>query len=159
MNTDQIKDLLKSAETTTISKWELDNIIYWDRATNPKTLIAFFERVQLLSGTKEEKLSASDLIELKFLKELLDETDFDDAKSLLTYNEDEAKSRFLEDLARTCAIETLTLGKLNVETMNTACKLSPNDFIICAKRTQDLINAIHGLVIKGESLSKDVAGA
>jgi hypothetical protein len=43
--------------------------------------------------------------------------------------------------------------------MNTACKLSPNDFILCAKRTQDLINAIQGLVIKGETLSSDVAGA
>ena len=43
--------------------------------------------------------------------------------------------------------------------MNTACKLSPNDFILCAKLTQDLIDAIQGLVIKGENLSMDVAGA
>jgi hypothetical protein len=39
------------------------------------------------------------------------------------------------------------------------CKLSPSDFIITAKRTQDLINSIHELVIQGETLSSDVAGA
>jgi hypothetical protein len=85
--------------------------------------------------------------------------DIDECSELLNLNEDASKESFIENLARTSAIEVLTNEKLSFETMTTACKLSPNDFILCAKRTQDLINAIHGLVIKGETLSNDVAGA
>ena len=43
--------------------------------------------------------------------------------------------------------------------MNAMCKLSPNDFILAAKRSQDIINSIRELVIQGETLSDDVAGA
>ena len=77
---------------------------------------------------------------------------------LIDRTDDDARNSFIEDLARTSAIEILTSGRILFETMNTACKLSPTDFILCAKRTQDLINAIQGLVVKGETLSMDVAG-
>ena len=86
----------------------------------------------------------------------MDESDIDE---ILNFDEEESKTSFIEDLARKSAIEVLTNGKLGFETMIIACKLSPNDFILCAKRTQDIINSIQGLVIKGETLSKDVAGA
>jgi hypothetical protein len=73
--------------------------------------------------------------------------------------EDDAKESYIENLARISAIQVLTNGKMDYETMNTACKFSPNDFILCAKRTQEIINAIRGLVIKGETLSQDVPQA
>jgi hypothetical protein len=91
--------------------------------------------------------------------ELVADLDKAECEELLNQTEEESRESYIEDLARTSAIEVLTNGKLSFETMNISCRLSPNDFILCAKRTQDLINAIHGLVIKGETLSKDVAGA
>lgn len=156
MKYEDIKSILENAENS-VSKWELDNITYWDRSFNPKTLVQFLQRIEDLKHSNG--LTNLEKKELSLLEELLEEIEIDDAKTLLEYNDSESRSRFIEELARTCAIETLTLGKLNIESMNTACKLNPNDFILCAKRTQDLINAIHGLVIKGETLSKDVAGA
>jgi hypothetical protein len=93
------------------------------------------------------------------LLELLADLEEEDCLELIDRTEEDAKNSFIENLARTSAIEILTGGKINFETMNTACKLSPNDFILCAKRTQDLINAVQGLVVKGETLSMDVAGA
>ncbi|NBO27902.1 MAG: hypothetical protein EBX47_07415 [Synechococcaceae bacterium WB8_1B_057] len=156
MNIEQVETLIDNLVVGP-SKWELDNIIYWDRTTNPKTLHDFLTRLQSLS--KKSDLNKSELNEKTYLLELLEDLDFDECQVLLEDDEEEIKLRFIENLARTCAIETLTNGRLDIETMNTACKLSPNDFIICAKRTQDLINAIHSLVIKGETLSKDVAGA
>ena len=96
--------------------------------------------------------------ELGYLVELLEELDEEECLELLDKTEEDHKTSFIEDLARTSAIEILTGGKISYESMNTACKLSPTDFILCAKRTQDLINAIQGLVIKGETLSMDVAG-
>lgn len=157
MKYEDVKFILENSEKSLISKWELDNVVYWDRSFNPKTLIKFLKRIESLKTSANP--TSLEAHELHILEELLDEIEIEDAKTLLEYNDNESKSRFIEELARTCAIETLTLGKLNVDSMNTACKLNPNDFILCAKRTQDLINAIHGLVIKGETLSKDVAGA
>jgi hypothetical protein len=105
------------------------------------------------------KASANEKQELEYLVELLDDLNEDECLELVNKSEEESKNSFIEDLARTSAIEVLTNEKISFETMNTSCKLSPNDFILCAKRTQDLINAIHKLVIKGETLSQDVAGA
>jgi hypothetical protein len=56
-------------------------------------------------------------------------------------------------------LETLCKNEISIATMTTMCKLSPNDFVLAAKRSQDIINAIQELVIQGETLSKDVAGA
>jgi hypothetical protein len=156
MKVDQIAEIIKIADLSK-SKWELDNIIYWDRSTNPVTLINFLERIQELKTSTS--LTKTEETELKHLIELLKELDYKECKELFSQDDDQSKDYYLESLARTAAIETLTSGKLSFETMTTACKLSPNDFIIVAKRTQDLIQAIHGLVIKGEALSKDVAGA
>lgn len=140
------------------SKWELDNVIWWDRTTNPASLIDFLERVKTLKE-RVDSISQSESLELENLLELLDDLDEEECKELLDRTDDESRDYFIENLARTSAIEVLTNGKMDKETMNTACKLSPNDFIMCAKRTQDLINAIQGLVIKGENLSRDIAGA
>ena len=93
-----------------------------------------------------------------YLLELLEDLEEEDCLELINQSEEDAKNLFIENLARTSAIEILTGGKIDFDTMNTACKLSPNDFILCAKRTQDLINAVQGLVVKGETLSMDVAG-
>lgn len=137
------------------SKWELDNIVYHDRTFNPLTLHTFLTRIQELQNNSEP--SASEKQELENLLELLDELDEDEIDDILELSEEDARDSFIEELARISAIEVLTNGKLDFKTMTTACKLSPNDFILCAKRTQDLINSIRGLVIKGETLSQDVA--
>ena len=139
------------------SKWELDSIIYYDRTSNLVTLSKFLTRIQDLQSLKT-KATAEEKQELEYLVELLEDLDEEECLSHLNKDEDEHKNSFIENLARTSAIEILTGGKISFDSMNTACKLSPNDFILCAKRTQDLINAIQGLVIKGETLSMDVAG-
>ncbi len=157
MKIEHIEKLLKLEKSET-SKWELDNIIYWDRANNPATLIAFLKKVKELQTIKNPTNLEKEI--LQYHLELLGDLDLDECQKLLEEkDDDEFKNRYIENLARNCAIETLTSGKISFESMNTACKLSPNDFILCAKRTQDLITAIHGLVIKGETLSKDVGGA
>jgi hypothetical protein len=156
MKPEQIKEILSSAFTGP-SKWELDNVIWADRTTDSLVLIQFLQRIDHL--TSESDLNAQSKQELGFLLELLEDLDDDDCAHMLNPTEEEAKDSFIEKLARASAIEILTNGRLGFETMNTACKLSPNDFILCAKRTQDLITAIQGLVVKGETLSTDVAGA
>jgi hypothetical protein len=156
MKLENIENIL-SKKTTCPSKWELDTIIYFDRTTNPDTLIRFLSRIKFLSET--ENLDNAETEELSYLLELLEDLDEDECDDILNRTEDECRDAFIEALARSSAIEVLTSGRLSFESMHTACKLSPNDFILCAKRTQDLINSIQGLVIKGETLSKDVAGA
>ena len=157
MKTTQIKNILSKLSTTP-SKWELDSIIYHDRTSNAKTLAKFLTRIQDLQALKT-KATAGEQQELEYLLALLDDLDADECLELADQTDEDDKTAFIEDLARTSAIEILTSGRIGFETMNTACKLSPNDFILCAKRTQDLINAVQGLVVKGETLSMDVAGA
>jgi ethanolamine ammonia-lyase large subunit len=156
MKTEHIKDFLSRAAGGP-SKWELDTIIWADRTSDLKVLIKFLTRVEELRNKKT--LTSPEQEELENLLELVSDLDKAECEELLNQTEEESRESYIEDLARTSAIEVLTNGKLSFETMNISCRLSPNDFILCAKRTQDLINAIHGLVIKGETLSKDVAGA
>lgn len=156
MKIEDIEKILEKADVGP-SKWELDNIVYWDRTTNPKTLISFLQRIKILHFTTSKTLSEEK--ELAKLIELLDETDLEECKELIELSDDDLKETFIENLARNNAIQVLTIGRIDTESMETACKLSPNDFILCAKRTQDLINSIQRLVIKGETLSNDVAGA
>jgi hypothetical protein len=157
MKTAQIKTIL-SKLVDGPSKWELDSITYHDRTSNAKTLAKFLTRIQDLQSLKP-KNGTSEYQELAFLLELLEELEEEDCLELIDRTEEDDRNAFIEDLARTSAIEILTSGRILFETMNTACKLSPTDFILCAKRTQDLINAIQKLVVKGETLSMDVAGA
>ena len=156
MKLTQIKNVLPKIVAGP-SKWELDSIVYYDRTSNLSTLAKFLTRIQDLQ-TLKTKATAEEKQELGYLVELLEELDEEECLELLDKTEEDYKTSFIEDLARTSAIEILTGGKISYESMNTACKLSPTDFILCAKRTQDLINAIQGLVIKGETLSMDVAG-
>ena len=157
MKTTQIKNILSKLSTTP-SKWELDSIIYHDRTSNAKTLAKFLTRIQDLQALKTNA-TVGEQQELDYLLALLEDLDADECLELSDQTDDDNKNTFIEDLARTSAIEILTGGRIGFETMNTACKLPPNDFILCAKRTQDLINAVQGLVVKGETLSMDVAGA
>lgn len=156
MKIEDIKKILDKVDESP-NKWELDNIIYWDRTTNPKTLVRFLNRINDLRFN--EKISKTEEHEYKKLLELLAELDLKECLELLKQDEDEIKDAFIEDLARMSAIQVITMGRVEFETMETACKLSPTDFILCAKRTQDIITSIQGLVIKGETLSSDVAGA
>ncbi|NBP00846.1 MAG: hypothetical protein EBU90_12065 [Proteobacteria bacterium] len=139
------------------SKWELDNVIYHDRLSDIKGLQNFLLRIKFLKANKSA--TPSEKIELTYLLELLADISDADVAELLTVNEEDGKDNFIEELARTSALETLTMGRLNYATLDTACKLNPNDFILVAKRTQDLINQVQGLAVKGENLSSDVAGA
>ena len=152
MKLEQILEVLSKIKTGP-SKWELDTIVWYDRLSNPDTFVKFLNRIQYLSDLSSKSQ------ELVYLLELLDEMDESDIQDLIDRSEEEAHDAFIENLAKKSAIEVLTNGRMDIDTLNTACKLSPNDFILCAKRTQDLLVTIHGLVIKGESLSEDVAGA
>lgn len=156
----KIKDIDKVLTTlkTGPTKWELDNVIYHDRYTNPKTLHNFLTRIKELDSTKKQ-LDPASLAEYDYLVEMLEDMDIEDIESLTMLDEEQSRDQFIEELARKSAIEVMTNGKLSFETFETACKFSPSDFILCAKRTQDLINSIQGLVIKGETLSQDVAQA
>jgi len=156
MKLTQIKNILPKIIVGP-SKWELDSITYYDRTSNLQTLTKFLTRIQDLQSLKT-KATAEEKQELEYLVQLLEDLDEEECLELLGRTEEDHKTSFIENLARTSAIEILTGGKISFESMNTACKLSPTDFILCAKRTQDLINAIQSLVIKGETLSMDVAG-
>jgi hypothetical protein len=139
------------------SRWELDNIVYNDRTTNPETLLAFLHRIQVLRD--EHEPSEEKAAELAILEELAEDLDQDECLEILSKDDDIVRQNFIENLARRGAIEVLCKEKVSEETMNMTCKLSPSDFILTAKRTQDLINSIRELVIQGETLSRDVAGA
>jgi hypothetical protein len=138
-------------------RWELDNIVYNDRTTNPETLLEFLKRIQFLQNHAD--LTAEMAAELAILEELAEDLDQDECVELLSKDDDIVRQQFIENLARRGAIEVLCKEKVSEETMNMTCKLSPSDFILTAKRTQDLINSIRELVIQGETLSRDVAGA
>jgi hypothetical protein len=153
LNTEKLL-ALASAGT---SRWELDNITWHDRASNPETLISFLERIQLLENIEDR--SSKEERELDSLIDLANDLDEEECVQLLSNDDEIVQQTFIENLARTSALEVLTNDRISFETMNTMCKLSPSDFIITAKRTQDLINSIHELVIQGETLSSDVAGA
>jgi hypothetical protein len=156
MKLEQIKNIL-SKNRNCPSKWELDNIIYNDRTSDPTALVNFLTRIETLSSIKVK--TDDDELELTYLLDLLEDMDEDECIAVMDHSDETAKDVYIERLARTGAVEVLTGGKVSFDTMNTSCKLSPNDFILCAKRTQDIITAIHGLAIKGETLSQDVAGA
>lgn len=156
MKLEKIKDIMSNIKLGP-SKWELDTIIWHDRMSNPNVLAAFLSRIQELQAIK--KPAPTQKLELDHLLELLDEMDENDIDDLIQQSDEEAHDAFIENLAKKSALEVLTKGRVDLETLETSCKLSPNDFILCAKRTQDLLNTISGLVIKGESLSQDVAGA
>jgi len=153
LNTEKLLTLA-SAGT---SRWELDNITWHDRASNPETLISFLERIQFLENI-EDRNSKEDR-ELDSLIDLANDLDEEECVQLLSNDDEIVQQTFIENLARTSALEVLTNDRISFETMNTMCKLSPSDFILTAKRTQDLINSIHELVVQGETLSSDVAGA
>lgn len=139
------------------SKWELDNIVYNDRATNPQTLINFLQRIKDLESKKS--LTSAEDKELNILYSLCDDLDEAECIELLSNDDKIVQQNFIESLARQSALEVLTNDKVSFDTMYTMCKLSPSDFILTSKRTQDLINSIHELVIQGETLSKDIGGA
>jgi len=140
-----------------LSRWELDNITWNDRASNPTTLFEFLTRIQELESLEEPSELESQ--ELEILTDLANDLDEQECIELLSNDDEIVQQNFVESLARQSALEVLTNGRVSFETMTTTCKLSPSDFILTAKRTQDLINAIQELVIQGETLSNDVAGA
>lgn len=139
------------------NKWILDNIIWHDRTVNPKILIDFLQRIKALQNQKN--LNAEESEELAILLELAEELDEEECISLLSNDEEVVKTNFIEALARKSALEVLTMDKVSFETLETMCKLNPTDFILTSKRTQDIINSVHELVIQGETLSEQVAGA
>ena len=137
------------------SKWELDNITWADRTTDPRVLSQFFLRIEELQQSSNRAAQQ----ELGFMLELLEDISEEDVNLLVTQTEDAAKSHFIERLARVSAIEILADNKLSFCTMETTCKLGHNDFILCATRAQELINTVQGMMIKSESLSEDIPQA
>jgi len=152
-----IKNLLKVAAASQISRWELDTITWSERKTNPQVLAEFLKRIDALQTLK--KPTDLERQELAILDELANDMDEDECRELFGQDDETVKQRFVESLARQGALETLCKNELSIDTMEKMCKLSPNDFILTAKRSQDLINSIQELVIQGETLSNDIAGA
>jgi hypothetical protein len=151
-------DKILDSSSTGLSKWEMDNIVWHERTTNPEVLKKFLLRIKTLSDlgttiTKQEEA------ELKVLIDLANDLDEDECIELLSDNDDLAQHRYIEFLARKGSLEVLCNQRVSVETMHEMCKLSPEDFILVSKRTQDLINSIKELIIQGETLSQDIAGA
>ena len=149
--------LISLGESTQINKWELDNVVWNERTTNPDNLLKFLKRIEYLASLQAP--NAVQKAELKILNELADEMDQEECENLFAIDEDVAKNRFIENLARQGALETLCNDAISMDTMEKMCKLSPNDFILASKRSQDLINSVQELVIQGETLSNEVAGA
>lgn len=151
-----IDKLLAAGEAP--SKWYLDNVVYNDRTTNPETLKSLLKRIRYLQSLsssvgKEEKE------ELKFLIEIANELDEKECMHLLSNDDELSQHLYIENLSRRSALEVLCNNKISIETMQEMCKLSPQDFILASKRSQDLINSIQELILQGETLSRDVAGA
>ncbi len=137
------------------SKWELDTITWADRTTDPVVLSKFLQRIEEL----QQASSCAATQELAILLDLLEDISEEDIALLVNQTDDAAKSQFIEQLARTSAIEILADNKLSFDTVETTCKLNHDDFIVCATRAQELINAVQGMMIKSESLSDDVPQA
>jgi len=154
MKTENITDI-RSKLRACPSKWELDNIIWADRTTDPQVLSKFLQRIEELQ--QSSSLAATQ--ELTILLELLEDITEEEVASLVGQSEDAAKSQYIEQLARVSAIEILADNKLSFDTVNNTCKLSHTDFILCATRAQELITAVQGMMIKSESLSDDVPQA
>jgi hypothetical protein len=150
---DQILNLAASGP----SRWELDNITWHDRHSDPETLLNFLSRIKLLD--EDKNLTSAQKRELEILLDLANEMEQDECEELLSNNDKVVRLNFIENLARQSALEVLCNDRIGIETMRITCKLSPGDFILTAKRTQDLINSIRELVVQGETLSDDVAGA
>lgn len=152
-----VDKLLEAAEVGP-SKWELDNIVYNERTTNPEVLKKFLKRIKDLQTLGTSAL-AKEKTELKILTELANDLNEKDCLNLLSNTDDVAQHRYIESIARKSALEVLCNNAVSIETMYEMCKLSPEDFILASKRAQDLINSIRELIVQGETLSQDVAGA
>ena len=83
------------------SKWELDNITWYDRSTNPKTLVDFLNRIKELE--EKTKLSQEEANELLLLNELAADLDEEECMTLLSTDEEFARHNFIESLARKSA--------------------------------------------------------
>lgn len=151
-------DKLLAAADSGPSKWELDNVVWNERTTNPTVLKAFLQRIKELKATGNAATKV-EKIELDFLIELANELDEQECLALLSNDDALVQHRYIEYVARKNALEVLCKNQVSVETMEEMCKLSPEDFILAAKRTQDLMNSIRELILQGETLSRDVAGA
>jgi len=149
-------DKVLSYQRISKSKWELDTIVWPDRHSDPVVLQNFLNRIKELQSDNN-KGSGFDQ-ELDIMLELLSEMNEQDCIELLTNYETVSQEIFIEKMARRSSIEVLTNGKVSYSTMETMCKLSPNDFIMVSKRTQDLLDSIMELVVQGETLSKESAG-
>jgi hypothetical protein len=152
-----IEGLLSLAENSQISRWELDNVVWIERSSNAEVLVKFLKRISELASV--EAPTSQQQQEFSILQDLASEMDQASCEELLSNNDESARQRFIESLARQGALETLCNNAVSIDTMEKMCKLSPNDFILTAKRSQDLINSIQELVIQGETLSSEVAGA
>lgn len=149
---------LLAASSAGPSKWELDNIVWGDRTTNIITLKNFLQRIKDLQSL-ENTATDHEKAELAILIELANDLDEDECLLLLSNEDDQVQHRYIESIARKAALEVLCDNRVHIETMNELCKLTPEDFILASKRSQDLINSIKELIIQGETLSQDMAGA
>ena len=103
MKITQIDNVLSKLKT--VSKWELDSVVYYDRTSNLKTLSNFLIRIQSLQIIKR---TPSEQEELGYLLELLEDLDEDECLELSDSTDEDHRISFIENLARISAIEILT---------------------------------------------------
>lgn len=151
-------DKLLAAASPGPSKWFLDNVVYHDRLNDPVVLEQFLKRIKSLQELGKTA-TPTEKEELEILTELANDLKEKECLELLSNDDDAVRQRYIETVARKAALEVLCNNKINLETMEELCKLSPEDFILASKRSQDLMNAIKELILQGETLSQDVAGA
>jgi hypothetical protein len=154
MKTENITNVLSQLRACP-SKWELDNITWSDRTTDPQVMSKFLQRIEEL----QQASSRAATQELAILLELLEEINDYEVELLVDQTEAAAKSQYIEKLARVSAVEILSDNKLSFNTIDVTCKLGHNDFILCATRAQELITAVQSMMIKSESLSQDIPQA
>jgi hypothetical protein len=95
MKTENITNVLSQLRACP-SKWELDNIIWSDRTTDPQVLSKFLQRIEEL----QQSSSRAATQELAILLELLEDIDEADCQSLIDQTDDSARILFIENLAR-----------------------------------------------------------
>lgn len=131
------------------SRWELDSFVYNDRTTNPDTLRSFLLRIQEL---KNNCANDNEKTELKILLELAESLDEEECIQLLSNSDDVVQTHYIEKLARLSALEVMSMGRTQLDTLSKMVKLSHSDFILVCKRTQELLDSIRDLAIQGENL-------
>ena len=86
-----IDTLLVMATDSSTSKWELDNIVYHERLSNPAVLLDFLRRIKELKAL--DNPSPAESQELEILEGLAEDMDQDECEDLLSQDDEIVRQR------------------------------------------------------------------